>query len=92
MTDSGSINVGQVFDFFKRPGLSVQYLSTVKMKFTQGIMSAVSAGMLIYAACVEMLAADFVMDTHLWRSSVKRQALALVSLLTGVVAMALVGE
>jgi len=30
------------------------------MLLTQGVMSAVSAGMLIYAATVEMLAADFV--------------------------------
>ena len=30
------------------------------MLLTQGIMSAVSAGMLIYAATVEMIAADFV--------------------------------
>ncbi|KAI0739449.1 Zinc/iron permease [Daedaleopsis nitida] len=57
----------------------------------QGVMSAVSAGMLIYAACVEMLAGDFVMDAHLWRGSVRRQALALGSLLAGVCAMAAIG-
>ncbi len=57
----------------------------------QGIMSGISAGMLIYAACVEMLAGDFVMDAHLWRSSVRRQVLALVSLLAGVAAMAAIG-
>ena len=57
----------------------------------QGVMSAISAGMLIYAACVEMLAGDFVMDAHLWRSSVARQVLALVSLFAGVVAMAAIG-
>ena len=57
----------------------------------QGVMSAVSAGMLIYAACVEMLAGDFVMDAHLWRSSVRRQVLALASLFLGVAAMAAVG-
>ena len=54
-------------------------------------MSAVSAGMLIYAACVEMLAGDFVMDAHLWRAPVSRQALALASLLLGVAAMASIG-
>lgn len=54
-------------------------------------MSALSAGMLIYAACVEMLAGDFVLDPHLWRTSVRRQALALGSLLLGVVAMGAVG-
>ena len=57
----------------------------------KGIMSAISAGMLIYAACVEMLAGDFVMDAHLWRSSVRRQALALGSLLLGACAMAAIG-
>lgn len=63
----------------------------VEMLLIQGIMSAVSAGMLMYAACVEMLAGDFVMDPILWRSELWKQALALVSLGAGVVAMALVG-
>ncbi|OJA19394.1 hypothetical protein AZE42_11564 [Rhizopogon vesiculosus] len=62
------------------------------MLLTQGIMSAISAGMLMYAACVEMLAGDFVMDPILWRSGLWKQALALVSLGAGVVAMALVGS
>ncbi|KAH9939796.1 Zinc/iron permease [Epithele typhae] len=57
----------------------------------QGVMSAVSAGMLIYAACVEMLAGDFVMDAHLWRSSIRRQALALASVFLGVCAMTAIG-
>lgn len=57
----------------------------------QGIMSAMSAGMLIYAACVEMLAGDFVMDPLMWRSGLRRQVMALASLATGVCAMALVG-
>jgi len=62
------------------------------MRLAQGIMSAISAGMLTYAACVEMLAGDFVMDPILWRSSVGKQALALFSLAAGVTAMALVGS
>ncbi|KAI0364623.1 Zinc/iron permease [Pilatotrama ljubarskyi] len=62
-----------------------------RMMLVQGVMSAISAGMLIYAACVEMLAGDFVMDAHLWRSSVRRQVLALVSLFAGVIAMAAIG-
>ena len=61
------------------------------MILVQGVMSAISAGMLIYAACVEMLAGDFVMDAHLWRSSVRRQMLALGSLFAGVLAMAAIG-
>ncbi|KIM87853.1 hypothetical protein PILCRDRAFT_814564 [Piloderma croceum F 1598] len=63
-----------------------------QMKFTQGLMCAISAGMLIYAACVEMLAGDFVMDTTLWRCPVWKQAVALVSLLIGAAAMAVIGS
>ncbi|KAH9929194.1 Zinc/iron permease [Fomitopsis serialis] len=62
-----------------------------KLTLIRGLMSALSAGMLIYAACVEMLAGDFVLDPHLWRSSIARQTLALVSLLLGCVAMGVVG-
>jgi hypothetical protein len=31
-----------------------------RMELIQGLMSAISAGMLIYASCVEMLGGDFV--------------------------------
>ncbi|KAI0631534.1 Zinc/iron permease [Trametes polyzona] len=62
-----------------------------RLMLVQGVMSAISAGMLIYAACVEMLAGDFVMDAHLWRSSIRRQILALTSLFAGVAAMAAIG-
>ena len=62
-----------------------------RVRRIQGVMSAASAGMLVYAACVEMLAGDFVMDAHLWRSSVRRQVLALGSLFAGVLAMAAIG-
>ena len=61
------------------------------MKLTQGVMAAVSAGMLIYAATVEMLAGDFIMDPSLWKSDVGKQALALISLLIGASAMAFIG-
>lgn len=64
---------------------------TVRLKLIEGIMSAISAGMLIYAACVEMLAGDFVLDPTLWRSGVRRQVLALVSLGAGVAGMGLIG-
>jgi len=60
------------------------------MRLTQGLMSAISAGMLIYAACVEMLAADFVMDPTLWRSGWVRQAIAVGSLVLGVCAMGVI--
>ncbi|EPQ53254.1 Zinc/iron permease [Gloeophyllum trabeum ATCC 11539] len=56
-----------------------------------GWMCALSAGMLIYAATVEMLAADFVMDPASWRAGWRRQALALGALLAGVAGMSLVG-
>jgi len=67
------------------------YSGIAQMKFTQGLMCAISAGMLIYAACVEMLAGDFVMDTTLWRCPVWKQAVALVSLSIGAAAMAVLG-
>ncbi|KAF9788404.1 Zinc/iron permease [Thelephora terrestris] len=62
-----------------------------RMRITQGVMAAISAGMLIYAASVEMLAGDFIMDPSLWKSDVGKQALALSSLLVGASAMALIG-
>ena len=58
----------------------------------QGLMSAMSAGMLVYAACVEMLAGDFVMDPSMWRSGLARQAGALLALGAGVCAMAFIGH
>ncbi|KAI6127261.1 hypothetical protein F5141DRAFT_381580 [Pisolithus sp. B1] len=64
--------------------------SSAHMRLVQGLMSAISAGMLIYAACVEMLAADFVMDPTLWRSGWRRQCVALGSLLMGAIGMGVV--
>ena len=58
------------------------------MKLIQGIMAAISAGMLIYAACCELLAADFILDVELKKSSIGIQALALFSLILGLVGMA----
>lgn len=55
----------------------------------EGVLSAVSAGMLIYAATVEMLAADFVLDPGFARLPARRQAVALGSLILGATAMAL---
>ncbi|KAI0922482.1 hypothetical protein AcV7_006007 [Taiwanofungus camphoratus] len=62
-----------------------------KLQLIRGLMSALSAGMLIYAGCVEMLAGDFILDPHLWRVSVRRQMLALGALLAGAGAMGIVG-
>lgn len=65
--------------------------SVAHNKLTQGLLCALSAGMLIYVSCVEMLAGDFVMDSGLWRSAVWRQCLALGSLMVGVVGMSIIG-
>ena len=61
------------------------------MTLIQGLMAAISSGMLIYAACVEMLSGDFIMDPTLWKSSIWEQALAVGSLVLGAGAMAVVG-
>lgn len=63
-----------------------------RVRQVQGFMSAMSAGMLVYAACVEMLAGDFVMDAMMWRASLARQVLALLALFTGVCAMSFIGD
>lgn len=60
----------------------------VKLLLTEGILSAISAGMLIYAACVEMLAADFVLDPDMARAPISKQAGALVAVLAGMTGMA----
>ena len=58
---------------------------------TKGLMCALSAGMLIYAASVEMLAGDFVMDPEIRKFSLGKQALGLGSLILGVAGMAIIG-
>ncbi|KAH9994332.1 ZIP zinc transporter-domain-containing protein [Russula compacta] len=58
-------------------------------KIAEGVLCAISAGMLIYAACVEMLAADIVLDPTLWRSSRGRQVVALASVALGAAGMVL---
>ena len=57
----------------------------------QGIMSAISAGMLIYASCIEMLAADFVMDPQLKKGPIHVQFVAIISMLAGMCSMAILG-
>ncbi|KZT04057.1 uncharacterized protein LAESUDRAFT_761408 [Laetiporus sulphureus 93-53] len=63
----------------------------VKVILLMGVMFMLLVGMLIYAACVEMLTGDFVLDLHLWHSSVGRQALALGALMADVAVMGAVG-
>ncbi|KAH8987155.1 Zinc/iron permease [Lactarius akahatsu] len=81
-TPAGILSGLIVFDAGHRGG-------GVGAKVAEGVLSAVSAGMLIYAACVEMLAADFVLDPTLWRSSKGRQVLALASVGMGAAGMVL---
>ena len=57
---------------------------------TQGLLCALSAGMLIYAGGVEMLAGDFVMDPEMRQLDVWKQALGLGSLILGTVAMGII--
>lgn len=78
-----------IFLLFVGPLLTYDFLA--HMKLTQGLMCAISAGMLIYAACVEMLAGDFVMDATLWRSGIWKQILAIASLALGVAGMSIIG-
>ncbi|EJT98237.1 Zinc/iron permease [Dacryopinax primogenitus] len=56
-----------------------------------GIMSAISAGVLMYSGCVELLAGDFLESHGVRDSSWKRQVLALVSLFAGAAAMTVSG-
>ncbi|KAH7334008.1 ZIP zinc transporter-domain-containing protein [Rhizoctonia solani] len=57
----------------------------------RGLASAVSAGLLIYASCVELLAGDFVAEPKMRQAGLKRQAAALGSLLAGAAGMAIIG-
>jgi solute carrier family 39 (zinc transporter), member 1/2/3 len=63
--------------------------ATAGTKIAEGVLCAISAGMLIYAACVEMLAADIVLDPTMWRASKKRQLVALASVMLGATGMVL---
>lgn len=63
----------------------------IQMRLVQGLMSALSSGMLIYASCIEMLAGDFIMDQQLKIGPVRAQVIALVSLVAGVIGMAGIG-
>jgi len=59
--------------------------------FAQGIMASTSAGLLIYASTVEMLAGDFVMEKEIKLEKVSKQAIALVSVVLGATAMGILG-
>lgn len=57
----------------------------------RGLASAVSAGLLIYASCVELVAGDFVFNSKMRKAGIRRQVAALASLLAGAAGMALIG-
>ncbi|KAG9296821.1 hypothetical protein G9A89_002218 [Geosiphon pyriformis] len=58
----------------------------------QGILDSVSAGILLYAAMVELLAADFIIDSKIRKGSKQYQIAAFVLLLLGAGLMALIGR
>jgi len=64
---------------------------TATALLTRGLMCALSGGMLIYSATVEMLAGDFVMNSEMRHLSLRKQALGLISLVLGTVAMGIIG-
>ncbi|KAG8925487.1 high-affinity Zn(2+) transporter zrt1 [Tulasnella sp. 418] len=66
-------------------------LSTANSSTFGGVMSAISAGLLIYAGTVELLGGDFVNDADMRRSSRGRQTMAFLSLGVGATGMALIG-
>lgn len=53
--------------------------------------ASISAGLLIYASTVEMLAGDFVMDKEIKIGALRKQALALGSLVAGAGVMGILG-
>ncbi|KDQ18150.1 hypothetical protein BOTBODRAFT_171823 [Botryobasidium botryosum FD-172 SS1] len=61
-----------------------------KIIILQGVTCSVSAGLLIYVSCIELLAGDFMSDDEMRRSKVKKQVAALLSLVLGAVAMTFV--
>ena len=56
----------------------------------QGITSAVSAGLLIYVSCVELLAADFLNNAEMQRNPASVQSGAIVAFAAGAVGMAFI--
>jgi zinc transporter 1/2/3 len=56
----------------------------------QGITSAVSAGLLIYVSCVELLAADFLDNAEMQKNPASVQSGAIVAFAAGAVGMAFI--
>ncbi|KAF8323960.1 Zinc/iron permease [Clavulina sp. PMI_390] len=61
-----------------------------RSQIMQGITSAVSAGLLIYASCVELLAADFVNNPDMQQETPSSQFGALLALTAGAAGMSMI--
>lgn len=61
------------------------------MRLVQGLTSALSSGILIYASCLELVAGDFTIHQQLKIGPTRAQVIALVSLVVGVIRMAGIG-
>ena len=76
-------------------GLAIRYTYDSQSQtalLVQGIFDSISAGILLYAAMVELLAADFIMGAELRRSRTIVQVSAFVLILLGGGIMALIGK
>lgn len=64
--------------------------TATRSEVMQGVTSGISAGLLIYVACVELLAGDFLHNTELQRSNMRIQGGAVLSFVAGAVGMSLI--
>lgn len=72
--------------------LSILSLSSSSQKSTfQGVSSAISAGLLIYVSCVELMAGDFIYEPHIQNESPWKQTGALLALVGGALGMGAIG-
>jgi zinc transporter 1/2/3 len=60
-----------------------------RSQILQGSTSAISAGLLIYVACVELIAGDLVLNESLHRERPSIQAGAIVAFVAGALGMSL---
>jgi zinc transporter 1/2/3 len=58
----------------------------------QGVLDSISAGILLYAALVELIASDFIYDPKFRKKSTTYQASAFIFLLLGAGIMSLIGK
>ncbi|KAG9285241.1 hypothetical protein G9A89_002137 [Geosiphon pyriformis] len=76
-------------------GLGIRYSynpESEKALIIQGTLDSISAGILLYAAMVELLAADFIIDKKIRKSSKKNQLFCLMLVFLGAGSMALIGR